>query len=73
MDSEIVTLTELVNKAKSYYDKLISEKGQPGGIATLDQDGKIPLSQLSGVNEIWSQAEPANDSQRLQDYWMREY
>lgn len=73
MDSEFVTLTELVNEAKSYYNKLVSEKGQPNGIATLDQDGKLPLSQLPGVNEIWSQAEPSSNAQRINDCWMSEY
>lgn len=70
MSSEIVTITELVNEAKSYYNKLISEKGKANGIATLDSTGKLPLSQLSGVNEIWSQTEPANNAQRIDDYWI---
>lgn len=73
MDTEIVTLTEILNKTKYYYNKLISEKGQPNGIATLDKNGKIPLSQMSGINEIWSVNIPADNEQRINDYWMSEY
>ena len=79
MESEIVTITELLQETKSYaketksyYEKLISEKGKPNGIATLDKSGKLPLSQLSGVNEIWSQTEPSNNAQRIDDYWLVE-
>lgn len=60
-------------KSEEYYQKLVSEKGNPEGIATLDQNGKLPLSQLSAANEIWSQSEPINNVQRADDYWFVEY
>lgn len=34
------------NKSEEYYNKLISEKGQPNGIATLDENTKVPLDEL---------------------------
>lgn len=60
-------------ESKEYYQKLISEKGQPNGIATLDENGKLPLSQLSGPNEIWRQTEPGDPEQRSEDYWIKNY
>lgn len=64
---------QAAEKSEEQYQKLSSEKGQPGGIATLDENGKLPLSQLSGVNEIWSQTEPSENAQRINDYWLIEY
>lgn len=50
---EIPFLTEALEKiegdvseTEDYYNKLIAEKGQPNGIATLDSTGKVPDSQL---------------------------
>lgn len=60
-------------ESKEYYQKLISEKGQPKGIATLDENGKLPLSQLSAPNEIWRQTEPSDPEQRSEDYWIKNY
>lgn len=60
-------------ESKEYYQKLISEKGQPKGIATLDENGKLPLSQLSAPNEIWRQTEPGGPEQRNEDYWILNY
>lgn len=60
-------------ESKEYYQKLISEKGQPKGIATLDENGKLPLSQLSGPNEIWRLTEPNDPEQRNEDYWIKNY
>ncbi len=34
------------NRSEAYYNKLISEKGQPNGIATLDENTKVPLDEL---------------------------
>ena len=64
---------QAAEKSKDYYNKLISEKGQPEGIAILDQNGRLPLSQLSGVNEIWSPTEPPETAQRNNDYWLFSY
>ena len=35
-----------ISETKDYYNKLISEKGQPNGIAILDENGKVPLIEL---------------------------
>ena len=77
---EIATITEYVldakknaEEAKKYYEQLISEKGQPNGIATLDENGMLPLSQLSGIHEIYGFTEPDSDAQRVNDYWLQEY
>lgn len=64
---------QAAEKSEDYYQKLISEKGQAGGIATLDENGKLPLSQLSAANEIWSQTEPPETAQRSNDYWLFPY
>lgn len=77
---EFATITELVfetkdylNQTIDYYNKLIAEKGQAGGIATLDDNGKVPLSQLTVPYEIWRQTEPSDQEQRENDYWLVEY
>lgn len=77
---EFATMTELVleskkclNETKKSYEKLITEKGKPGGIASLDEEGKLPLSQLPGVNETWNQSTPSDSSQRVNDYWVQEF
>lgn len=64
---------QAAEKSEEYYHKLISEKGQPDGIATLDENGILPLSQLSAPNEIWCQTEPLEDAQRTSDYWLFPY
>lgn len=64
---------QAAEKSQEYYQKLLSEKAQPDGIATLDEKGKLPLSQLSAPNEIWSQTEPSEQEQRTEDYWIFSY
>jgi len=44
--------------------ELISRKGQPAGYAALDQDGKVPASQLPGVS-LNSRVTVANDAARF--------
>ena len=46
LTDEIETITGYVNKSKEYYDNLVTEKGQPNGIAILDENGKVPLVEL---------------------------
>lgn len=64
---------QAAEKSEGYYQKLVSEKGQPNGIATLDENAMLPLSQLSAANEIWSQTEPPETAQRNNDYWLFSY
>lgn len=64
---------QAAEKSVEYYQKLVYEKGQPNGIATLDDNGMLPLSQLSAANEIWSQTEPPETAQRNNDYWLLSY
>lgn len=75
--NEVIKNTKIAvqsaKESKEYYQKLISEKGQPKGIATLDENGKLPLSQLSAPNEIWRQTEPGETEQRNEDYWIKNY
>ena len=60
-------------QAKEYYNKFATQKGQPNGIATLDENGMLPLSQLSSIHEICSFTEPDSDAQRINDCWLQEY
>ncbi|MCH5267772.1 MAG: hypothetical protein J1E62_05445 [Lachnospiraceae bacterium] len=61
------------DRSEEQYKKLTSEKGNPNGIATLDENGKVPLSQLDVPFEIWQQDEPLDEEQRVNDYWLVEY
>ena len=77
-ENDISTISDYVLQSKQYaklaeqyYNGLISQKGQANGIAALNEDGKIPLSQTTCVNEIWSDTEPTE--QRVHDYWLSEY
>lgn len=78
-ESELTAITDSLLDAakyaaesKTYYENLTLQKGKPNGIAELNEDGKIPLSQTYCVNEIWNSTEPST-IQRDNDYWLQEY
>ncbi len=60
-------------KSEQYYNQLISEKGQPNGIATLDGNGHVPRIQLPNdlihviISDIQSEPE-----QLPGDFWIIE-
>ena len=49
IDKPVSTLQQAaINSVKDSLDKFKSTKGQANGLATLDENGKIPVSQLNG-------------------------
>lgn len=77
-ESELTAITDYVllvckyaTEAEKCYENLISMKGEPSGVAELDENGRVPLSQTYCVNEVWSNTEP--QEQRDNDYWLQEY
>ncbi len=49
-----IGLTTLWNKCKSMFVKS-SEKGKANGVATLDNDGNVPLSQLGNIDTTFAE------------------
>lgn len=49
-----IGLTALWNKCKSMFVKS-SEKGKANGVATLDNDGNVPLSQLGNIDTTFAE------------------
>lgn len=60
-------IQETYQKVTDTYQNLISEKGQPNGIATLDKDGKLSLSQLPALK---IPVDPAEEPEEIGSIWI---
>lgn len=72
--------TDRANNAAKICEDLVagtnvilkSEKGAANGVATLDENGKIPPSQLP-IYELVSETEPIEGIQSIGSFWLQEY
>ena len=73
LTDEIETITGYVNKSKEYYDNLVTEKGKPNGIATLDDSGHLMRMQSDELFSVNGVSPPPPSIQRVGDYWINLY